>query len=78
MSFQTLNSWSIRPRTIPPKPVGKEELRTRRPLVNAGEVVSPNLLNAKDLKLAVPGTYNSNSDSLVTIRSFAPNIEVLI
>jgi FKBP12-rapamycin complex-associated protein len=39
--------------------------------------VSPMLLNAKDLKLAVPGTYKAHAD-VVRIGSFAPSMDVIV
>jgi FKBP12-rapamycin complex-associated protein len=37
--------------------------------------ISPNLLKARDLELAVPGTYNSNQP-LVKISSFLPTVDI--
>jgi len=43
------------------------------------ESVSPALLNARGLELAVPGTYSAESGSaVVTINSFSPSIEVVV
>jgi phosphatidylinositol kinase/protein kinase (PI-3 family) len=38
--------------------------------------VSPNLLAARDLELAVPGTYEARTDEVVNIASFAPTLSV--
>lgn len=40
------------------------------------QYVSPKLLNATDLELAIPGTYKSG-DAVVRIKSFAPSLSVI-
>jgi FKBP12-rapamycin complex-associated protein len=40
--------------------------------------VSPNLLEARDLELAVPGTYEAHTDEVVKIASFAPSLSVIM
>ncbi len=42
----------------------------------AKRYVSPNLLAARDLELAVPGTYEARTDEVVNIASFAPTLSV--
>ena len=42
----------------------------------ANRYVSPNLLAARDLELAVPGTYEARTDEVVNIASFAPTLSV--
>jgi len=41
------------------------------------QYVSPNLLEARNLELAVPGTYEANTDEVVKIASFAPSLSVI-
>ncbi len=39
--------------------------------------VSPNLLEARDLELAVPGTYEAHTDEVVKIAYLAPSLSVI-
>lgn len=39
--------------------------------------MSPSLLDARDLELAVPGTYEANTDQVVKIASFAPSLSIM-
>jgi len=41
------------------------------------QYVSPKLLEAMDLELAVPGTYEADTDEVVKISSFAPTLSVI-
>ncbi|KAL6080518.1 Serine/threonine-protein kinase tor1 [Balamuthia mandrillaris] len=41
------------------------------------QYVSPNLLKAHDLELAVPGTYEANQQEVIRIASFAPTLSVI-
>lgn len=42
---------------------------------DASAQVSPKLLTARDLMLAVPGTYHGRPDAVIPIRSFLENIQ---
>ena len=39
--------------------------------------VSPALTRAKNLRLAVPGTYRTHGDSLIHIRGFSPSVDII-